>query len=257
MKDIQSQNDSRKIPIDKVGIEDLIYPIRVMDRANVLQHTIAKVKLSVELPHNFRGTHMSRFVEVLNKHSNNITLHNIEDILDELKKVLKAEKSYLEFEFPYFMKKKAPVSGMESYMNYLCRFIASKGEKFDFIVEVNVPVHTLCPCSKEIADRGAHNQRAEIQIQVRTLKLVWIGELVELAEESASGPLFALLKRSDEKLITEKAFDTPRFVEDVVREVAIKLYNEPRVYWFKINVKSFESIHNHNAFASVEIDKRQ
>jgi GTP cyclohydrolase I len=256
MKDIQNQKDLRKIPINKVGIEDLVYPIRVMDRANVLQHTIAKVKLSVELPHHFRGTHMSRFVEVLNKHSNNITIQNIEGILDELKKALRAEKSYLELEFSYFIKKKAPVSRLESYMNYTCKFIASKAETFDFILEVDVPVHTLCPCSKEISERGAHNQRAEISIQVRTSKLVWIEELVEIAEESASSPLFALLKRPDEKLVTEKAFDTPRFVEDVVREVALRLNREPRIFWFKINVKSFESIHNHNAFACVEVDKR-
>jgi GTP cyclohydrolase I len=257
MKDVQNQYDPRKIPIDKVGIEDLLYPIRVMDRANVLQHTTAKVKLAVELPHNFRGTHMSRFVEILNKHSNNITLQNIENILDELKKVLKAEKAYLELEFPYFIRKKAPVSRLESYMNYLCKFIASKGTEFDFVLEVNVPVHTLCPCSKEISEKGAHNQRAEVQIQVRTSKLVWIEELVEIAEGSASSPLFALLKRVDEKHVTERAYDTPRFVEDVAREVAIKLNKDPRILWYKINVKSYESIHNHNAFACLEVDKRK
>ncbi len=257
MKDVQSQEDPRKIPLDKVGIEDLLYPIRVMDKANVLQHTIAKVKLAVELPHNFRGTHMSRFVEVLNKHSNNVTLHNIENILDELKKILKAEKSYLELEFPYFIKKKAPVSGMESFMNYRCKFIASKDSNFDFILEVNVPVHTLCPCSKEISDKGAHNQRAEVQVQVRTSKLVWIEEIVEMAENSASSPLFALLKRVDEKRVTEKAYETPRFVEDVARELAIKLSKDERILWYRIVVKSFESIHNHNAFACLEVDKRK
>lgn len=257
MKDVQSQEDPRKIPLDKVGIEDLLYPIRVMDRANVLQHTVAKVKLAVELPHNFRGTHMSRFVEVLNKHSNNITLQNIENILDELKKVLKAEKSYLELEFPYFIKKKAPVSGMESFMNYRCKFIASKDSNFDFMLEVNVPVHTLCPCSKEISEKGAHNQRAEVQVQVRTSKLVWIEEIAEMAENSASSPLFALLKRVDEKRVTEKAYETPRFVEDVARELAIKLNKDERILWYRIVVKSFESIHNHNAFACLEVDKRK
>ncbi|MEO0246677.1 MAG: GTP cyclohydrolase FolE2 [candidate division WOR-3 bacterium] len=257
MRDVQNEKDIRKIPIDKVGIEDLLYPIRVMDKANVLQHTLAKVKLAVELPHNFRGTHMSRFVEVLNKHSNNITLHNLENILDELKKVLRAEKSYLELEFPYFIKKKAPVSGMESYMNYLCKFIASKSDTFDFILEVKVPIHTLCPCSKEISENGAHNQRAEVDIQVRTTKLVWIEELVQYAEESASVPLYALLKRTDEKFVTEKAYKNPRFVEDVARELAIRLNKDERITWYRISVKSFESIHNHNAFACLEKHRTQ
>jgi len=257
MRDVQNELDPRKIPIDKVGIEDLLYPIRVMDRANVLQHTLARVKLAVELPHRYRGTHMSRFIEVLNRHSNNINLHNIDEILEELKRVLKAEKSYMELEFPYFIKKKAPVTGLESYMNYTCKFIASKGTDLDFILEVNVPIHTLCPCSKEISEKSAHNQRAEVQIQVRTSKLVWIEELVEYAEESASVPLYALLKRQDEKYVTEKAYENPRFVEDVVRELAIKLKKDPRIVWFKINAKSYESIHNHNAFACLEIDKRK
>ncbi|MGB9824032.1 MAG: GTP cyclohydrolase FolE2 [Candidatus Hydrothermia bacterium] len=255
MKDVQSEKDLRKIPLDKVGIEDLLYPIKVMDRANVLQHTLARVKMAVELPHNFRGTHMSRFVEVLNKHSNNITLHNLENILDELKKVLKAEKSYLELEFPYFIKKKAPVSGLESYMNYTCKFIASKSSVFDFVLEVNVPIHTLCPCSREISERGAHNQRAEVQIQVRTRKLVWIEELVQYAEESASVPLYPLLKRTDEKFVTEKAYDNPRFVEDVARELAIRLNKDDRISWYRVSVKSYESIHNHNAFACLERNK--
>jgi len=256
MRDVQKEPPPRKIPIDKVGVEDVTYPIRVMDKENGFQNTVARIKMSVDLPHNFRGTHMSRFIEVLNKHLNNITLHNLENILDDIRRELDAETSHIEIEFPYFIRKKAPISGMESFMNYRCKFIASKDDKFDFILEVNVPVHTLCPCSKEISNRGAHNQRALVSVQVRMKKLVWIEEIVEMVEGSASAPLYALLKREDERYITEHAYDNPRFVEDVVREVAVNLDRDDRIIWYFINVKSFESIHNHNAFACLKKDKR-
>ncbi|RKY96319.1 MAG: GTP cyclohydrolase I FolE2 [Candidatus Hydrothermota bacterium] len=255
MRDVQKEPPPRKIPIDKVGVEDVTYPIRVMDKENGFQNTVARIKMSVDLPHNFRGTHMSRFIEVLNKHLHNITLHNLENILEDIRKELDAETSHIEIEFPYFIKKKAPVSGMESFMNYRCKFIASKDDKFDFILEVNVPVHTLCPCSKEISERGAHNQRALVSVQVRMKKLVWIEEIVEMVEGSVSAPLYALLKREDERYITEHAYDNPRFVEDVVREVAVNLDRDDRIIWYFINVKSFESIHNHNAFACLKRDK--
>ena len=255
MRDVQKEPPPRKIPIDKVGVEDVTYPIRVMDRENSFQNTVARIKMSVDLPHNFRGTHMSRFIEVLNKHLHNITLYNLENILEDIRKELDAETSHIEIEFPYFIRKKAPISGMESFMNYRCKFIASKDDKFDFILEVNVPVHTLCPCSKEISERGAHNQRALVSVQVRMKKLVWIEEIVEMVEGSASAPLYALLKREDERYITEHAYDNPRFVEDVVREVAVNLDRDDRIIWYFINVKSFESIHNHNAFACLKRDK--
>lgn len=255
MRDVQKEPPPRKIPIDKVGVEDVTYPIRVMDRENSFQNTVARIKMSVDLPHNFRGTHMSRFIEVLNKHLHNITLYNLENILEDIRKELDAETSHIEIEFPYFIRKKAPISGMESFMNYRCKFIASKDDKFDFILEVNVPVHTLCPCSKEISERGAHNQRALVSVQVRMRKLVWIEEIVEMVEGSASAPLYALLKREDERYITEHAYDNPRFVEDVVREVAVNLDRDDRIIWYFINVKSFESIHNHNAFACLKRDK--
>jgi len=256
MRDVQKEPPPRKIPIDKVGVEDVTYPIRVMDKENGFQNTVARIKMSVDLPHNFRGTHMSRFIEVLNKHLHNITLYNLENILEDIRKELDAETSHIEIEFPYFIRKKAPISGMESFMNYRCKFIASKDDKFDFILEVNVPVHTLCPCSKEISERGAHNQRALVSVQVRMKKLVWIEEIVEMVEGSASAPLYALLKREDERYITEHAYDNPRFVEDVVREVAVNLDRDDRIIWYFINVKSFESIHNHNAFACLKRDKR-
>jgi len=255
MRDVQKEPPPRKIPIDKVGVEDVTYPIRVMDKENGFQNTVARIKMSVDLPHNFRGTHMSRFIEVLNKHLHNITLYNLENILEDIRKELDAETSHIEIEFPYFIRKKAPISGMESFMNYRCKFIASKDDKFDFILEVNVPVHTLCPCSKEISERGAHNQRALVSVQVRMKKLVWIEEIVEMVEGSASAPLYALLKREDERYITEHAYDNPRFVEDVVREVAVNLDRDDRIIWYFINVKSFESIHNHNAFACLKRDK--
>lgn len=255
MRDVQKEPPPRKIPIDKVGVEDVTYPIRVMDKENGFQNTVARIKMSVDLPHNFRGTHMSRFIEVLNKHLHNITLYNLENILEDIRKELDAETSHIEIEFPYFIRKKAPISEMESFMNYRCKFIASKDDKFDFILEVNVPVHTLCPCSKEISERGAHNQRALVSVQVRMKKLVWIEEIVEMVEGSASAPLYALLKREDERYITEHAYDNPRFVEDVVREVAVNLDRDDRIIWYFINVKSFESIHNHNAFACLKRDK--
>ncbi len=255
MRDVQSEPDYRNIPLDRVGVEGLLYPINVMHREEGLMATVARVTLTVDLPHNFRGTHMSRFVEVLKKFHGLISLHTLEDILDETKRVLQAETAHIELEFPYFIKKKAPVSGCESYMNYQCKFIASKRDKFDFILEVKTPVHLLCPCSKEISEFGAHNQRGEVLIQVRMKGLVWIEDLVEISESSASAPLYSILKREDEKYITETAYRNAKFVEDVARDVAIRLDQHPKVTWYYVRVTGFESIHNHNAYACLRRDK--
>ena len=257
MRDVQSEKDERNISIEKVGVSSLRYPIRVMDRQNGFQNTVALVDIFVDLPSDYRGTHMSRFVEVLNRHRNNMSLSNLEKILDDVKIELKAKVSHIILRFPYFILKKAPVTNEESFMDYECAFIASKNEKFEFMLEVNVPVHLLCPCSKEISDFGAHNQRANVKVRIKMNKLVWIEEIVDLVENSASAPLYALLKRPDEKYITEKAYKNPKFVEDIVRDVAIALDNDKRITYYEVEAISYESIHNHNAYAYLHRDKEE
>ncbi len=256
MRDIQNEPAHIKLHLDRVGVSDVVYPIKVMDRKNGKQSTIGKINLYCNLPHNFRGTHMSRFIEIINRHLDNITQDNLKHILTETKQKLHAKKAHLDISFPYFLKKSAPVSHDKSYLNYSARFVAEINEDFDMITEVRIPVQTLCPCSKEISDRGAHNQRAEILISVRMSKLVWIEDLIEIGENSASSPLYTLLKRKDEKYVTEHAYDKPRFVEDVAREVAFALEHNDRIEWYFVQVTSFESIHNHNAFACIRRDKR-
>ena len=252
MIDVQSQPDYRDIPLHKVGIKDLKYPIKVLDREKKFQDTVAIVNMFVDLPKNFRGTHMSRFVEVLEKHKHTMGIHVMEDILEEIRRVFDAKTAHLELRFPYFIKKKAPISGFESYMDYECALIGSKDDRrIDLVVEVNVPVLNVCPCSKEISEYGAHNQRGIVKIQVRMKKFVWFEELIEIAERSASAPLYALLKREDEKYITERSYRNPKFVEDVVRDVALELKKDKRLKWFLVEALNFESIHNHNAYACV------
>ncbi|MCD6117984.1 GTP cyclohydrolase I FolE2 [bacterium] len=255
MIDIQNQPDYRNLSIDQVGVKNLVYPITVRDRVNKVQHTVGSINMYVSLPHNFRGTHMSRFIEILNEYHRNLHIDTVEHIMHNMKEKLNAEEAHMEVRFPYFIEKKAPASGALGLMEYNCSYIGTLKEKKDFIVGVKVPVTTLCPCSKEISDRGAHNQRSIVSIQIRSKKLVWIEELIEYAEESASSPVYSLLKRVDEKVVTEQAYDNPMFVEDVVREVAQKLENDHRVFWYKVESENFESIHNHNAYASIERTK--
>lgn len=253
MKDVQNERDERNIPINKVGVEGVNYPIMVMDRNRRPQKTIGRITMSVDLPEDFRGTHMSRFIEVLNRHRNRITPHNIEEMLEEMRRVLRAQTAHIEIEFPYFIEKASPVSGIKSYMKYNCVFSANKSLKgFDFVITVEVPVQTVCPCSLEISDFGAHNQRATVKISTRMKSLVWIEELIDVAESSASSPVYTLLKREDEKYVTENSFSNPRFVEDVAREVVKRLKADGRITWYRVEVLSFESIHNHNAFACIE-----
>lgn len=255
MRDVQSEKDFRNIPLEKVGVSNIRYPIRVLDKENGFQHTVSEIDLFVDLPKDYRGTHMSRFIEVLNKHRTNMSLNTLEVILKDMKTSLNAQIAHITVRFPYFILKKSPISQNESFMEYNCAFIASLGDKFDFTLEVKTPVHLLCPCSKEISDYGAHNQRAIVTIRTKMNKIVWIEEIVSIAENAASAPLFALLKREDEKYITEKAYDNPKFVEDVVRDVAIALDSDSRVTYYEIEVLSFESIHNHNAYAYYHKDK--
>jgi len=260
MKDVQNSRDHRGIAIDQVGVCDLTYPITVLDRENQRQQCAAKISLSVSLPHHFKGTHMSRFLQVLGEHRGEVAFRTVPAILHDLKKRLDAEAAHIEIEFPYFLQRKAPVSGLSAPMDYLCAFIGdSNGEHDDFLLRVRAPVSTLCPCSKEISDYGAHNQRGYVTITVRTRKLeggswdfLWIEELVEIAEKSASAPIYPLLKRTDERFVTMQAYDNPVFVEDVVRNAAALLKEDPRVVWFEVRAVNQESIHNHSAFAVVK-----
>jgi GTP cyclohydrolase I len=256
MKDVQNRYDRRKIPIQKVGIKNLQYPITVLDRLNNSQCTTAMVSMYVDLPHRFKGTHMSRFVEILNMHHGRISPAKLDDILKAMIGKFDCETAHLEMQFPYFIKKAAPVSGAESLMDYSCGFSASlrrTGGKdtFDLMIEAGVPVTMVCPCSKEISRRGAHSQRSKITIKVRSKDLVWFEELIEIAENAASAPVFSLLKREDEKKVTESAYDRPRFAEDAVRSVAGLLAKDPRILWYQVESENQESIHNHNAYAMI------
>ncbi|MBI3986000.1 MAG: GTP cyclohydrolase I FolE2 [Lentisphaerae bacterium] len=262
MKDVQNQPDRRRIPIWKAGIKNLQYPVAVMDRENKVQHTVATVNLYVDLPHNFKGTHMSRFVEILNRHRGRISLRNLKHILRAMVARFESTMAHLEVYFPYFIEKAAPVSGAKSLMNYQCAFLASfdrnkRKRPIDLIVRVSVPVTTLCPCSKAISEGGAHNQRSWITLHVRTHTLVWIEELIEMAEAEASAGLYSLLKREDEKSVTEQAFNRPLFAEDVVRAVALRLKKDRRIGWYQVESENLESIHNHNAYAMVVSHERR
>ena len=259
LADVQKTPDARGIEIDQVGICDLAYPIVVFDRENQRQHAAATIAMSVSLPHHFKGTHMSRFLQVLAAHQGEVTMRTLPTILHELKKRLDAEMAMIEVEFTYFLQRTAPVSGLSAPMDYRCAFIGeSNGSADDFLLRVAVPVSTLCPCSKVISDYGAHNQRGYVTITVRSRRapdgaweMVWIEELIDVAERSASAPIYPLLKRTDERFVTMQAYDNPVFVEDVVRNVAALLRADPRIAWFEVRTVNHESIHNHSAFAVV------
>lgn len=250
--DVQHTSDDRGIEIDKVGICDLAYPLVILDKNKGRQAVTAKISMSVSLPHNFKGTHMSRFLEILAVPRETLTLKLLPLILGQLKTILSAESAHIEIEFDYFMTRKAPVSGLEAPMDYHCAFIGEmNGMNTDLMLRVTVPVATLCPCSKSISDYGAHNQRGYVTMQVRSSDIIWIEELVEIAERSASAPIYPLLKRVDERHVTMQAYDNPVFVEDVVRNVALRLGADLRVISFEVRAENHESIHNHSAFAVV------
>jgi len=253
LKDTQSEPDHRRIPIDRVGVKNLRYPIQIRDKAHSLQSTIANVALTVDLPHHYKGTHMSRFVEVLNAHGPVLHVDNIRDILVRLREKLHSEKAQVDFEFPFFLEKRAPVSGSVGVMDYTVRFTAAiDPQGSDFMLTVIVPVTTLCPCSKAISQYGAHNQRGQVTYCVRFHKPIWIEDLIALVESSASCELYSLLKRPDEKAVTERAYMNPVFVEDLVRNIAARSDQEPNIRWYRVEAENFESIHNHNAYAMLE-----
>lgn len=253
LHDKQSERDTRELRIDKVGVRGMRFPIQVRDKAHAIQNTVAVIGMYVDLPKEFKGTHMSRFIEVLNAHGSVIHVENIRDILLAMQDKFDAATSHLEIEFPYFMVKKAPVTGLESVMDYVARFEAqSCHREVDFVLVVKAMVTTLCPCSKAISVHGAHNQRGEVTVRLRFRKPVWIEDVIAIIEASASSELYGLLKRLDEKAVTERAYENPVFVEDLVRNVALRLNAHPEVTGYKVEAENFESIHNHNAYACIE-----
>ncbi len=254
--DVQGSKDTRNIPIDKVGIKDIRHPVRVRDRSAGDQHTIANFNMYVNLPHNFKGTHMSRFVEILNKHEREISVHSFKDMVQEMTVLLEAESGHVEMKFPYFVMKQAPVSKVKSLLDYDVTFIgeSNHGEP-SLWIKVVVPVTSLCPCSKQISDYGAHNQRSHVTIKVRTTEFVWIEELIDIVEQEASCQLYGLLKRPDEKFVTEAAYNNPKFVEDMVRDIAQRCNADARIAAYVVESENFESIHNHSAYAMIEKNK--
>ncbi len=253
MKDIQNQRDYRNIPIDNVGIKNLRYPITVRDRRDGFQSTVASINMYVDLPHKNRGTHMSRFVEILHLLKPEVSLKNFSKILDEMKKHLNAASAHIEVTFPYFIEKKAPVSDSPGLLDYTCSIIGLSDSKgtIDLISEVIVPIASVCPCSKEISEYGAHNQRGEVRLRTRFKKFIWLEDMIELVENSASCEVYSVLKRVDEKYVTEKGFANPKFVEDIVRDIAQKLKSDRNITWFFVSAENFESIHNHSAYAQI------
>jgi GTP cyclohydrolase I len=253
MKDIQNQRDYRNIPINKVGIKNLRYPITVRDRRDGYQHTVATINMYVDLPHEYKGTHMSRFVEMLHLLRPEVSLKKFSVILDKMKKHLNAASAHIEITFPYFIEKRAPVSTCRGLMDYTCSIIGSSDPdgRVDLVSEVVVPISSVCPCSMEISEFGAHNQRGEVRLSTRFKKFIWIEDMIELVEASASSDVYSVLKRIDEKAVTERAFSNPKFVEDIVRDVAKKLQADDNIIWFSVSAENFESIHNHSAYAHI------
>jgi GTP cyclohydrolase I len=257
MKDIQNLKDYRNIAIDRVGVKGIKYPITVLDRANRFQYTTATINMFVDLPHEARGTHMSRFIEMLHLFRNEVSMKSFSMILAEMKKLLNAQSAHIEVRFPYFIEKKAPVSGSPGLMDYNCGFIATTLEngESDVLMEVKVPITSLCPCSKEISQYGAHNQRGEVVLITRFKEFIWMEEMISLVESAGSCEVYSILKRVDEKAVTERAYENPKFVEDIVRDIALQLEADKNITWFSVSVENFESIHNHSAYAYICSDK--
>jgi len=255
VEDVQARADTRRLPINRVGIKEISHPVRLRDRAAGEQHTIATFNMYVSLPHDFKGTHMSRFVEILHA-EREISVESFRGMLRTVTERLEADTGHIEMSFPFFVMKKAPVSGVESLMDYRAGLVGEyRHGHTELWVRVSVPVTSLCPCSKNISDYGAHNQRSHITITAKLRSHMWIEELIEIAESEASCELYGILKRPDEKYVTERAYDNPKFVEDMVRDVATRLNADPRVAAYVVESENFESIHNHSAYARIERNK--
>lgn len=252
LEDVQNSADERQIPINKVGVKDIRHPAVVKDRSGGEQHTIANFSLYVGLPKHFKGTHMSRFIEILNQHEKEITVRSFHEMLFEISDRLEASTSHIEMSFPYFIEKTAPISGIKSLMDYDVSFIGQKiNDELQVSIKVAVQATSLCPCSKGISNYGAHNQRSSITVTARIQGFIWIEEIIDLIEGEASCDLYSVLKRPDEKYVTEKAYDNPKFVEDIVRDVASRLDGDKRIAAYTVESENFESIHNHSAYALV------
>ncbi len=253
MKDIQNERDHRNLPIDKVGIKNLRYPITVLDRANKVQHTVASINMYVDLPHKYKGTHMSRFVEMLHGLNPTVSLKQFSEVLEQMKSHLNAASAHIEMTFPYFIEKRAPMSMAPGLMDYTCRIIGSCAPNgdIDLVSEVIVPISSVCPCSKEISDGGAHNQRGEVRLSTRFRKFIWMEDMIDLVESAASCDVYSVLKRIDEKCVTERGFTNPKFVEDIVRDIAKALIADSNITWYSVSAENFESIHNHSAYAHI------
>jgi GTP cyclohydrolase IB len=255
IEDVQGRADTRRLPINRVGIKDIRHPVRVKDRSSGEQHTIAQFNMYVSLPHNFKGTHMSRFVEILHG-EREISVESFRAMLEKMTERLEADAGHIEMSFPFFVMKKAPVSGVESLMDYHASMIGERRNgRTDMWVRVVVPVTSLCPCSKKISSYGAHNQRSHVTINAKLRTHLWIEEIIDIAESEASSELYGILKRPDEKYVTERAYDNPKFVEDMVRDVAARLNADDRIAAYTVEAENFESIHNHSAYALIERDK--
>jgi GTP cyclohydrolase IB len=253
IQDVQATPDLRRIPINKVGVKGIRHPVVVKDRSGGFQPTVADFNMYVSLPHDFKGTHMSRFVEILSGHERTISVESFRGMLFEVANRLGAETGYIEMSFPYFVEKRAPVSRVASLMDYQVTFLGRVAAGVDtHSTRVVVPATSLCPCSKKISAYGAHNQRAHITLTVESREMIWIEELIDLAEQHASSQLYGVLKRPDEKFVTEQAYDNPKFVEDLARDVAVSLNADSRVVSYVVEVENFESIHNHSAYALIE-----
>lgn len=253
MVDVQSMKDERRVPIQKVGVKGVRYPITLKDKAAQVQHTTAVVNLYADLPHDFKGTHMSRFIEVFEEYRFDLSMPNFLRMLDKIRVELEVETAYSDLHFPYFIQKTAPVSGQTSIMSYECSYEGRvSGEGHSFLVGVSVPVQTVCPCSKAISSQGAHNQRGLVTLKVALGPFFWFEDMIAIVEDSASSDLYTLLKREDEKYVTERSYDRPRFVEDLVREVYLKVDALGKFPKFSVEAENYESIHNHSAYAYVE-----
>lgn len=253
LPDIQGSEDTRQIAIDKVGIKDIKHPVRVKDRSGHEQHTVANFNMYVNLPHNFKGTHMSRFVEILNEHEYEITIESFQRMLGDMVERLEAEAGHIEMTFTYFVEKTAPVSGVKSLIDYEVSFIGEiREQKPSLTLKVCVPATSLCPCSKKISQYGAHNQRSHVIITASSEEPLWVEDIIDIAEQESSSELYGLLKRPDEKFVTERAYENPKFVEDMARDVAARLRADQRITRYTVAVENFESIHNHSAYALIE-----
>ncbi len=249
LADVQSMADDRRIPLNRVGIKNIRYPITVLDKEKGRQQTVASINMYVNLPHQFKGTHMSRFVEILNEYRQEINVRTFEMILSAMKERLDAQEAHLEIDFPYFIEKSAPVTKTRGLMEYGCGLHGSMTDHLDMMLIARVPVTTVCPCSKEISSYGAHNQRGEVRVWIRFDRFIWLEDVIRVVEECGSSEVYSVLKRPDEKFVTEFAYDHPMFVEDLVRGVYQGLKKIPEITWFAVEAENFESIHNHSAYA--------